>query len=214
MKRNSNSRILSQQKTIISSRRPSAYLDERELLTLAKAGEQDAFEQIVERYRTRLLHFITHYVGNQDEAYDVLQQVLLRFYLSLPTLSTTQSIKPWLFRVAQNCSIDALRSKRRHPALPFSRFEEENDDEEAVSLLETIADPAASPQEQLEQQEQYDRFQRAIVHLPQHFREVVVLRCRDNLRFNEVAIQLHMPESTVKTYYHRAQRLLCTMLAS
>lgn len=189
------------------------YLSDQALITLAQAGEQTAFEQVVERYHSPLLHFITKRLKSEDEAYDVLQHVFIQLYLALPTLSTTHPIKPWLFRVASNRSIDELRRKQRHPTLLFSHFEDGNNEEE-VTLVEQILDPSPSPEEQVEQEERHDRLRRAIVQLPSRFRAIVMLRCRDNLRFSEVARKLEMPESTVKTYYQRARRLLSTMIAA
>lgn len=213
MNRNSSSIARAQEPISLPSSRGETSMSDQVLLSLAQEGEPEAFEALVKRYRTLLLRCIMSYIRSQDEAHDVLQHVLLQLYLSLPTLSTAHPIKPWLFRVAHNSSIDALRKKRRHPTLPFSSFGEVNEEEDCP-WIEAITDSAPSPQEQIERQEQYDRFQQALAHLPQRFREIVILRCRDNLRFAEVARQLAMPESTIKTYYGRAQRLLRTMFAS
>src|SRR6266581_6334012 len=73
------------------------------------AGDQRAFEILVQRYSTPLFNFICHFLGDYDQGHDILQQVFLRFYTMLPKLSTGESFKPWLFQVARNCCVDELR---------------------------------------------------------------------------------------------------------
>ena len=76
------------------------------LIQEARAGDASAFESLVRRYHAALFNFICHFVGEYDLACDILQHVLLQLYLSLPTLRTTQPLRCWLFRVAQNRCID------------------------------------------------------------------------------------------------------------
>ncbi len=90
------------------------------LVQQALAGNQEAFEALVSRYKKSLFALIYHYVGEYHEAHDVMQQVWLQLYLSLPTLRPHLHIKPWLFTVARNRSLDLLRRKR---LLSFSEVE-------------------------------------------------------------------------------------------
>src|SRR5690242_16132837 len=78
----------------------------------ALAGDQKAFEALVHTYQHSLFGLIYSYVGDYHEAHDVLQQVWLQLYLSLPTLHPDLRVKPWLFTVARNRSVDVLRRKR------------------------------------------------------------------------------------------------------
>ena len=101
------------------------------LVHRALAGDQRAFEELVSRYRHSLFVLIYHYVGDCHEAQDILQQVWLQLYLSLGTLRLDVHIRPWIFTVARNCSLDVLRRKR----LPsFSEVEAGNQDDDVVSF--------------------------------------------------------------------------------
>ena len=101
------------------------------LVHRALAGDQKAFEELVSRYRHSLFVLIYHYVGDCHEAQDILQQVWLQLYLSLGTLRLDMHIRPWIFTVARNCSLDVLRRKR----LPsFSEVEAGNQDGDVVSF--------------------------------------------------------------------------------
>src|SRR5436305_12472397 len=83
--------------------------------------DQYAFETLVRRYSTPLFNFICHFLGDYDQACDVLQQVFLRLYTTLPRLSVGELLKHWLFQVARNCCVDVVRRRRRH-AIQFSRL--------------------------------------------------------------------------------------------
>lgn len=176
------------------------------------AGDQDAFEMLVRRYSTPLFNFICRFLGDYDQACDVLQQVFLRFYTSLPNLGTSEPFKPWLFQVARNCCVDELRRRKRY-AIHFSQLESENSDGE-MTVLSDMADPGPLPEEIMERHDLQDVLQEAIQSLPPKFRSVVTLRYLAQLSFSEIGKTLSMPEATAKTYFHRAKVLLRKSLST
>lgn len=173
-------------------------------------GDQSAFELLVRRYHTPLFNFVCHFLGDYDLACDVLQQVFLRFYTSLPKLATNEPFKAWLFQVARNCCVDELRRRHRY-AIHFSQLEVENSDGE-LSVLGDIPDPGPLPEELLERHDLQVHLCQAIESLPPKFRAVVVLRYASQLSFSEIGKTLSMPEATAKTYFHRAKVLLRKIL--
>ncbi len=178
------------------------------LVAQSLVGDEEAFAVLVHRYEPRLLGYIRHLLGrsgDEDQAYDVLQHVLLQLYRSLPILSARSSLRPWLFRVAHNRCMDELRRKRRH--VLFSELEDATTEEDA-SLLALIHDPHPTPEEVVERQEMQQEFMHAVDTLPSKYRSVVLLRCLDGLNFREIGQRLNMPDTTVKTYFHRARPLL------
>lgn len=182
------------------------------LAQLVLAGDQDAFEMLVRRYSTPLFNFICRFLGDYDLACDVLQQVFLRFYTSLPKLGTSEPFKSWLFQVARNCCVDELRRRRRY-ALHFSQLEVENGDGELTGFCD-IPDPGPLPEELVERRDLQLLLMRAIESLPPKFRAVVILRYASQLSFSEIGRTLSMPEATAKTYFHRAKALLRKILSS
>ena len=178
----------------------------------ALSGEQDAFETLVRRYSTPLFNFICRFLGDYDQACDVLQQVFLRFYTSLPNLGTSEPFKPWLFQVARNCCVDELRRRKRY-AIHFSQLETENSDGE-TSFLSDMADTSPLPEEIMERHDLQMMLQGAIQSLPPKFRDVVTLRYLAQMSFSEIGSTLHMPEATAKTYFHRAKVLLRKTLST
>ena len=174
------------------------------------AGDQQAFEILVQRYSGPLLTFIRHFLGEYDAACDILQQVLLQLYLSLPKLRTGEPLKAWLYQVARNRCLDELRRKR---AIPFSELEKGTEEEEQP-LLDTMQDLSPLPEEVVERREVQDTLLKAIRALPPKFRAVVLLRYASQLSYAEIGRLLHMQEATVKTYFQRAKPLLKVGLGS
>jgi RNA polymerase sigma factor (sigma-70 family) len=118
------------------------------LVQQALSGDQEAFEALVSRYKKSLFGLINHYVGEYHEAEDILQQVWLQLYLSLASLRPYAQIKPWLFTVARNRSLDFLRHKHllSKCLLFFCEVESRNEEDE-VAFLDAIPDTSPTPEE-------------------------------------------------------------------
>ena len=173
-------------------------------------GDQLAFESLVKRYSGTLFNFICRFLGDYDQASDILQQVFLQLYISLPNLRTGEPLKAWLFQVARNRCLDELRKKR---AIHFSDLEASTDEDD-VSPLAAMPDTNPLPEEIAERHDLQDCLQKAIESLPPKFRSVVLLRYASQLSFSEIGHVLKMPEATAKTYFQRAKPLLRATLAA
>ena len=183
------------------------------LVGQALTGDERAFATLVDRYQDPLLGYIRGMLKDGEQSSDVLQQVLLQLYISLPTLNTQMRLNGWLFRVAHNRCIDELRKRNRRNEVYFSTVEWESIEEELLPV-ERIADSQPLPEEVAVQQDLHDTLRRAIDVLPPKFRRVVHLRCWKDLSFAEIGRLLKMPETTAKTYFHRACPLLGAALAT
>ena len=182
-------------------RRVASSVRDGDLVAQARAGDQEAFEILVERYRVPLYRFISRYFGDYDQRCDVLQQVLIQLYLSLPNLQTHRSLQAWMFRVARNRCLDELR----HKHVPnFSEMAwEGNEDEVLFSAGASVLAP--SVEEQVEQHELQRLLHQVITNLPPKYRPIVWLRYTTLLNFGEIGCILHIPEATAKTYFQRAK---------
>jgi RNA polymerase sigma-70 factor, ECF subfamily len=179
------------------------------LVEQALSGDQEAFEALVSRYKKSLFGLIHHYVGEYHEVEDILQQVWLQLYLSLATLRPSVQIKPWLFTVARNRSLDFLRHKHvLSQRLLFFCEAEARFEEDEVSFLEAIPDTSPTPEEQAELHDLQREIQHAIRALPHTYRSVVWLSYGGQLKYAEIGRILDMPDSTVKTHFNRAKPFL------
>src|SRR5207245_5916677 len=174
------------------------------------AGDQQAFEVLVQRYTRPLFTLTCRCLGEYDAASDILQQVMLQLYLSLPKLRTGEPLKAWLYQVARNRCLDELRRKR---AMHFSELEKEIDEEEQ-SLVEIMQDRSPLPEEVVERRDVQDILLKAIRALPPKFRAVVLLRYAAQLSYAAIGRGLHMTEASAKTYFQRVKPLLRNVLAA
>lgn len=173
-------------------------------------GNQQAFELLVKRYSGPLFNFICRFLGDYDAASDILQQVMVQLYISLPKLRTGEPLKAWLFQVARNRCLDELR--RKH-AVHFSELEKSIDDDEQLALAD-MPDISPLPEEVAERHDLQQILLKAIQELPPKFRAVVLLRYASQLSYAEIGRVLNMPEATAKTYFQRVKPLLRNALAS
>jgi RNA polymerase sigma-70 factor (ECF subfamily) len=178
-------------------------LEEQRLVRLAAQGDFAAFESLVNLYRQPLWKFAYRMLGNNEDAADVVQQILFQFYRALPSLDDQTRFKAWLFTIARNKCLDWLRRRVKFSAAPFSGFAG-GDDDDAVSPLE-LQDPAPLPEEWLERRETQRLLQDAIMTLPEKSRQVVALRYSTDLSFAEIGQALGLNENTVKTLFQRAK---------
>jgi RNA polymerase sigma factor (sigma-70 family) len=173
-------------------------------------GNEHAFEGLFKRYRPALFKFVFNILRDYDQACDILQQVFLQLYVSLPSLDTHRPLKSWLFQVARNRCLDELRRKR---LVRFSELDTFNDEDES-EVLDFVPDPRPLPEEIVEHRDLQEKLLRAIRCLPPKFRSVVFLRYTEQLTFPQIGKALGMPEATAKTYFSRAKPLLRAALES
>jgi len=168
-----------------------------ELVELVLAGEQDAFELLVERYKDAVQNLAYRMLGNPTEAEDVTQEVFVRAYTQLATYKPAHKFSTWLLSIASHLAIDQLR-RRRFLALPL----------EDVPFLEWMADLGNGPEQSALQGEQQDEIQIYLQRLPSKYRAVIVLRYWYDLSYEEISTALNLTPALVKARLHRARELL------
>jgi RNA polymerase sigma-70 factor (ECF subfamily) len=92
----------------------------------AKAGDQAAFEAIVQRYERQIYNFVYRMMGDADDAYDLTQDCFVRAYRSLGNTNTELNISAWLHRIASNACLDVLRRRQRIRWLPWDPTKHDN----------------------------------------------------------------------------------------
>src|SRR5258708_32951581 len=167
------------------------------LIKQALVGNQWAFETLVQRYSTSLFSFIYHFLGDYDQACDILQQVFLKLYLSLPSIVTAEPLKPWLFQVARNRCLDNIRQRKRRRNVHFSELEAGNEEDES-SPGANNPDPNHLPQKLAERHDLQQFLWQAIQTLPPKFRAVIFLRYVPQFSFSEIPQPLNIPTATAK----------------
>ncbi|MGQ9616418.1 MAG: RNA polymerase sigma factor [Spirochaetota bacterium] len=168
-------------------------------------GNKHAFSTIIERYTPLLYSLAFRMLGNNEEAEEAVQEILLKVYRSLGKFLLSRRFHPWLYTIALNWLRSHLRRRgrrRRHEPLRF----------EDLGSREDIRGREKDPAEQLEEREAERVAQKAIMGLRREYREVFILRHIEGLSTDEVAQILKLPEGTVKTYLYRARQELIKTL--
>src|SRR5215217_5484797 len=159
-----------------------------QILARARAGDEDAFRELTDPYRRELQLHVYRIVGSAQDAEDLLQETLLAAWRGLDRFEERASVRAWLYRIATNRSLDALRASRRRPQdlqrLAEAEVTEPTRRAEPIWLepypdvmLEGIADQAPGPEARYETKEAIAlAFVVGLQHLPPQQRAVLVLR--------------------------------------
>jgi RNA polymerase sigma-70 factor (TIGR02960 family) len=183
-------------------------------LSRARAGDEDAFGELTGPYQRELQLHIYRIVGSAQDAEELLQETLLAAWRGLGQFEGRASVRAWLYRIATNRSLDALRASRRRPEdQRMSQMPEPTRWNEPVwlepypdLLLEGIPDEAPGPEARYESKEAIAlAFVAGLQHLPPQQRAVLVLRDVLGYRAGEVAEMLESTEASVNSLLRRAR---------
>src|SRR5262245_26538231 len=184
-------------------------------LARARAGDEHAFRELVEPYRRELQVHCYRILGSVQDAEDLLQETLVAAWRGLGGFEERASVRAWLYRIATNRSLDALRASRRRPDEPprMTDLPEPTRRGEPVwlepypdVLLAGVPDRAPGPEARYETREAVAlAFVVGLQHLPPQQRAVLVMRDVLGFRAAEVAAMLETTESSVNNLLRRAR---------
>jgi RNA polymerase sigma-70 factor (ECF subfamily) len=166
-----------------------------ELVERVRAGDEEAFRLIFDRYSRPVLSFIFDMVGDRALAEDLAQETFVRAFRGLNTLREETKLSTWLFAIAKNCAREQLRSRRRHAA------NVEIDAEPAFELH----DHGRTPSGQLLDKELSGVIQGALMKLDEDKRTVFTLKVLQQHSYEEIAEITGFSVGKLKTDLHRAR---------
>lgn len=178
-------------------------LDDRSLVGRILGGERDLFTTLVARYEKRIINYVYRITHRYEEAHDLAQEIFVKVYLALDRYDPKYQFSTWLFRIAQNSAIDALR-KKSIAEVPLGR---PADDEPSPKERE-FADDGVSPYRALKNKQLSAAIDDAVGKLPADYRELIQLRHFAELSYEEIASMKKLPLGTVKNKLFRARNLL------
>jgi RNA polymerase sigma-70 factor (ECF subfamily) len=179
-------------------------LDDRSLVDRILGGERDLFTTLVKRYEKRVINYVYRITHRYEEAHDLAQDIFVKVYLALDRYDPKYQFSTWLFRIAQNSAIDALR-KKAISEVPLTRpaSADENEGKERE-----FADDGISPYRALKNKQLSAAIDTAVEKLPADYRELIQLRHFAELSYEEIASMKKLPLGTVKNKLFRARNLL------
>ncbi|MGH9379045.1 MAG: RNA polymerase sigma factor [Thermoanaerobaculia bacterium] len=179
--------------------------DER-LAERAREGSEQAFGELVRRYERPICSLIGRMVWDRGQAEDLAQEAFVRAWSKLHTYDPERPFRSWMFKIAHNLTLDALRRAQ------LDTVSLETPDSESLDPLGRLEDEGVSPEEQVHHRRAVQALERAVGELRADHREVLLLRFREGLSYEEIAEALELPLGTVKTHLHRARKHLVALM--
>src|SRR6266850_2697267 len=172
-------------------------INERELVERCRRGDEGAFQELVDRYKTLVFALIARTVQDRSRAEDLAQEVFLRIHRGLPYFRGEARLSTWIYRIVANVCVQE-QTRPRAAAANVSL------DDQRVSARVT---PSAADR-QFGDLELRDRLEKAIARLPSHYRLLIAAHYLQGVRYEDLAEALELPLGTVKTQLYRAKQQL------
>ena len=156
-------------------------LSDEELIIGFQNGNVEAFNEIVVRYKDKLVNFLFRYTGNRDDAEDLAQDTFVKLYRSKHLYKEIAKFSTWFYTIAINTAKTDSRKKSRYNAISISEYDPEEDKD--FELTANVISPEDSANASLE----HYYIQKAIDSLEDYFKEVIILRDIQDMDYEEIA---------------------------
>ncbi len=176
------------------------------LMLRVRDDEPGAFEELVEQYQRRLVAVMHHLLGSAEEAEDLAQEVFLRVYRARKKYRPRAKFSTWLFTIANNLALNALRSRQRKPVVPLNTRDSGPLGPRPAEQL--VCDPGDTPGHGMQQQELAAVVRRALEDLSERQRAAVILNKFEDMNYAEIAEVMGLTTKAVKSLLSRARENL------
>lgn len=167
-------------------------------------NDEQAFAELMERYKRPVYHMILKMIRNTDDAEDLTIEAFAKAFKNLHKFKKDYTFSTWLFRIATNNTIDFIRKKKLKTFSLNTSFTD--DAGESVNI--DVEDHNLNPQEEAIKAQKIELVQMFVTKLPPKYQRLVKLRYFDELSYDEIAKTLEAPLGTVKAQLHRARELM------
>ena len=187
-----------------------ADVSELDLVKQCQAGQTEAFDQLVTRYRTRVFAMIYNMVHNEQDAWDLAQDSFLKAWKSIKRFQGKSSFYTWIYRIVMNVTIDWLRKKQVKGT--GAEFDDAIQLKEIDPASRTVPKADALPHERMEQNEILARIDAAIAQLSPEHRAVILMKETEDMQYHEIAEALGCSIGTVMSRLFYARKKLQNLL--
>ncbi|MCI0680598.1 MAG: sigma-70 family RNA polymerase sigma factor [Gemmataceae bacterium] len=183
---------------------PLSACSDEDLLAAFRQGRREAFGLLVRRYEGELYGYLRRYLGDAELADDVFQNTFLQVFTKIRHYQSGRPVRPWLYTIATNQAIDALRRAGRHQAVSLDLERDESSGADLPQLMGFLESRGPSPLEHVQGEERRQLVRAGVERLPDFLRQVVVLAYYQGLPYKEIAEIMDIPVGTVKSRLHAA----------
>jgi RNA polymerase sigma-70 factor (ECF subfamily) len=182
----------------------SPTLSDLSLVRFAQSGDAQAFDQLVLKYRSRIVELAMRYTRNPADAEDATQETFIKAFRALRHFRCDSAFYTWLFRIASNCARNVLKARRRDllsNAIDFSEYH-------SAGRHPTRLRELATPEELALTTDIRAMVNSALGGLSEEHRIVITLREIDGLSYQQIAAAMSIPVGTVRSRVFRARDLI------
>jgi len=180
-------------------------LKDEDIIRLILKGNSDLYAELIDRYSGKVYSTAYSYTQNQEEARDLVQEILIKAYNSLQGFKAEAKFSTWLYRIAVNSCIDWSRKRKSKVIMTALSFEDTN-------IFDNITSDTEGPEEIVLQQEHKEAVRNAVSSLPEIYKTVLILYYFEELQVQEICNILDSPRKTIETRLYRAKKVLKSML--
>jgi RNA polymerase sigma-70 factor (ECF subfamily) len=178
-------------------------IDEQELLHRYVAGDRDAFQQLVTRYKDPLYAFLRRFLNQTQLVEEAFQETFLQLYKSRKTFEKDRPLRPWLFTIAANKAKDALRKQQRRDTISLGSMTE-TEEFGVDDVLNSLKSYDITPYDEAEKAERAEKVRKIIQNMPENLKEILILAYFEQFSYKQMADMLSIPIGTVKSRLHTA----------
>src|SRR6476620_2922721 len=185
-------------------------LEDAGVVTAFLGGEERAFQELVERYQTRLLNFVYRTIGDREKSEDLVQEVFIRVYRHLHRFDRSKKFSTWIYTIASNLAKNELRNRSRNPLVLFQTVQKNFQDEDRPLQFE---DTTSRPDDMYRKRHLREIVEETVAKLPEHHRNVFILRELEGKSYEEIAEITDCNLGTVKSRLNRARNSFAELVA-
>jgi len=180
-------------------------LTDAEVMLRVKAGDEPAFDYLVQKYRRPMVSFMYRMAHNAAAAEDLAQEVFLRVYRSRGSYEASAKFTTWLYRIATNLAVNHARDTRHERPENMASLDEA--DEETGTTMD-VADTSPNVEEKLVKQERLKAIRQKVENLPERQRQAVLMHKYQQMDYKQIGEVLNLSESATKSLLFRAYETL------
>ena len=180
-------------------------LTDAEVMLRVKAGDDAAFDHLVEKFRRPIISFMYRMAHNQAVAEELAQEVFLRIYRSRATYAADAKFTTWMYRIATNLAVNHARDSKAERVESTVSIDEADED---TGLTIDVADPHLSAEQSLLRRERLAAIRRHVEALPERQRVAVFMHKYQGMDYRQIAEVLKLSESATKSLLFRAYETL------
>ncbi len=174
-------------------------LTDEEIARLVQSGDIDVFGELIKRYEAKMLRYAKKFLFNYEDAEDIVQEVFLKAYINIQSFDAGRKFSSWLYRIAHNEFINAIKKKKRQPLLLF----------DSDTLFPRLASKERADTK-VNEQEISQMLDKCLNKLNAKYREPLILYYFEELSYKEIADVLRIPIATVGIRLQRGKKIMKT----